>query len=61
MEPNKRRLVFIDCMNRNGFIGFVKHEQNSQTYYIFMYKETLRQYRSQTLSFEGKECQPKKV
>ncbi|HSV50253.1 MAG TPA: hypothetical protein VLH35_08040 [Candidatus Acidoferrales bacterium] len=41
MEPNKRRLIFLDCMNRTGFSAFIKHTQDNQTYYVFIYEKAL--------------------
>ncbi|MDI9577863.1 MAG: hypothetical protein QM398_07005 [Thermoproteota archaeon] len=39
MTQSRRRSIFIACMNRAGFSGFIKNIQNNQTYYIFLYTE----------------------
>jgi hypothetical protein len=41
MEPNRRRLVLIAGMNRNGFSGVIKDKQNNQTVYVFIYEKAL--------------------
>ena len=38
MNQNKRRSIFITCMNQNGFAGFIKQTENNQTYFIFIYE-----------------------
>lgn len=37
LTPNQRRRLFVDCMGRRGFVGFVKCE-GKQTFYVFRYE-----------------------
>lgn len=39
LTPDKRRSLFIDNMNKTGFTTFIKHTQDNQTYFIFIYKQ----------------------
>jgi hypothetical protein len=37
MEIGQRRLTLAGGIDKDGFRGFIKQEQNGQTYYIFLY------------------------
>jgi hypothetical protein len=40
ITSNQRRNLFINCINQNGFIGFIKNYERKQTYYTFYYENT---------------------
>jgi hypothetical protein len=38
MPLSERRRLFIRGISQTGFIGFIKSQENKQTYYIFRYE-----------------------
>lgn len=40
MTPNQQRKLFTDCMSKNGFTGFIKHQEGNQTCYTFTYENS---------------------
>jgi hypothetical protein len=38
LTPLEREKLFIECINRSGFVGFMKREIDNQTYYTFTYE-----------------------
>jgi hypothetical protein len=38
LTRRQRQKLFVDCMSQGSFSGFVKDEQNNQTFYVFCYK-----------------------
>jgi hypothetical protein len=38
LTPSQQRKLFTDCLNQEGFVGFIKKKIGKQTYYTFTYE-----------------------
>jgi hypothetical protein len=54
LTPDQRSDILRNYFNRGGFVGFIKHCQNKQLYYIFIYRNYKLTGQAHLMAVDGK-------